>query len=44
MANYYDNHLERYVVEDVKGMKTEVYKIKKKLFEHKYPDLELLEI
>ncbi len=41
---YYDNHLKRYVVEDVKGMKTEVYKLKKKLFEFKYPDLKLDEI
>ena len=41
---YYDNHLERYVVEDTKGFKTETYKIKKKLFEYKYSDLELLEV
>lgn len=32
------------IVEDVKGMKTEVYKLKKKLFEYKYPDLEILEV
>ncbi len=31
-------------VEDVKGFKTEVYRIKKKLFEYKYPELELLEV
>ena len=31
-------------VEDVKGMKTEVYKLKKKLFEYKYPDLEIVEV
>ena len=31
-------------VEDVKGYKTEVYKIKKKLFEYKYPNLELIEV
>ena len=31
-------------VEDVKGMKTEVYKLKKKLFEYKYPDLGILEV
>ena len=29
---YYDQRLQRHVVEDVKGMRTEVYKIKKKLF------------
>lgn len=41
---YYDNHLERYVVEDTKGFKTDIYKIKKKMFEYVYPDLELLEL
>lgn len=29
------------IVEDTKGMKTDVFKIKQKLFEHKYPDLSL---
>lgn len=29
---------------DVKGVKTEVYRIKKKLFEYKYPDLEIVEV
>lgn len=29
------------IVEDVKGLQTEVFKIKHKLFEKKYPDLEL---
>ena len=32
------------IVEDVKGMKTDVYKLKKKLFEYKYPNLEIMEI
>lgn len=41
---YFDNHLGRYVVEDVKGFKTDVYNLKKKMFEYKYPDLELLEV
>ena len=41
---YYDNHLERYVVEDTKGFKTETYKIKKKMFEYVYPELELIEL
>ena len=41
---YFDNHLGKYIVEDTKGFKTEVYKIKKKLFEYKYSDLELLEV
>lgn len=29
------------IVEDVKGLKTDVFKLKHKLFEKKYPDLEL---
>jgi hypothetical protein len=33
---YYDNGLKKWVIEDVKGMRTEVYKLKKKLFEYKY--------
>lgn len=41
---YYDNHLNRYVVEDTKGFKTETYKIKKKMFEYVYPELELIEL
>jgi hypothetical protein len=32
------------VIEDVKGMKTDVYKIKKKLFEYRYPDLTIKEV
>jgi hypothetical protein len=32
------------VVEDVKGVKTSVYRLKKKLFEDKYPDLSLKEV
>jgi hypothetical protein len=32
------------VVEDVKGFKTDVYKLKKKLFLKKYPDLEFKEM
>jgi hypothetical protein len=35
---YYDKEKGWYVVEDVKGMKTEVYNIKKKLFRKKYGD------
>lgn len=34
----------RIVVEDVKGFKTDVYKIKKKLFEYKYKDYTLREV
>ena len=32
------------IVEDTKGMKTDVFKIKQKLFEYKYPDLTIKEI
>lgn len=31
----------RTIVEDVKGIQTDVFKLKHKLFEKKYPDLEL---
>lgn len=41
---YYDVEKEQIVIEDTKGFKTEVYKIKKKLFEYKYPDYELREL
>ena len=40
---YADGRVE---IEDVKskGTRTEAYKIKKKLFEHKYPDLTIVEV
>jgi len=41
---YYDKQREQIVIEDTKGFRTEVYKIKKKLFEYKYPDYELREL
>lgn len=41
---YFDNEKGKYIVEDVKGFKTEVYKLKKKMFEYIYKDLELKEI
>lgn len=41
---YFDTHLDRYIVEDVKGYKTDVYKLKKKLFEYVYPNLTIEEI
>ena len=41
---YFDNRLNKVIIEDVKGFKTDVYKIKKKMFEYKYSDLELREI
>lgn len=42
--SYYDLEKKKFVVEDVKGLKTDVYKLKKKIFEYKYPDLEISEI
>lgn len=33
---YYDNEKKCYVVEDVKGFRTDMYKIKKKMFEYRY--------
>lgn len=41
---YFDTKLNKMVVEDVKGFKTPVYLLKKKLFEYNYPDLEIEEI
>ena len=34
----------KWVVEDVKGFKTDVYKIKKKLFEKAFPNYEIKEV
>lgn len=41
---YFDVYSKKTIVEDVKGVKTEVYKIKKKLFEFVYKDLTIKEI
>ena len=41
---YYSIYEKKTVVEDVKGCKTEVYKIKKKLFEFIYPNLTIVEL
>ena len=41
---YYDNKRKKTIIEDTKGIRTEGYKIKKKLFEYKYPELEIKEI
>lgn len=32
------------IIEDVKGKKTAVYKLKKKMFERRYPDLTITEV
>ena len=41
---YYDINKRGFIIEDTKGYKTEIYKLKKKIFEYKYPDLEIKEI
>jgi hypothetical protein len=40
-VTYRDGRVE---VEDTKGMKTEVYKLKRKLFEFKYPEMTIKEV
>jgi len=40
---YYDCQKQEYVVEDAKGCKTEVYKVKSKMFRLKYPNLLFIE-
>lgn len=41
---YYDNEKGVFIVEDTKGYRTDVYKLKKKLFEYKYPNLTIKEL
>lgn len=41
---YFDLERMRNVVEDVKGYKTDVYQLKKKMFEYKYPELTIVEV
>ena len=41
---YYDIKNEKYIVEDTKGFRTDVYKLKKKLFEYQYSNLTIKEI
>lgn len=41
---YYDNRLNKYIIEDTKGYRTDIYKLKKKLFEYKYPHLTIKEL
>ena len=42
--SYYDIEKKEYIVEDVKGIRTDVYKLKKKIFEYQYPDLVIKEL
>ena len=41
---YFDNVSRKWIVEDAKGVETEVFKIKRKLFERKYDNYEIKEI
>lgn len=41
---YYDNELGKVIVEDTKGFKTDLYTLKKKMFEYLYKDLTIREI
>lgn len=41
---YFDNRLNKIVVEDTKGFKTDVYLLKKKMFEYQYKDYTLEEL
>jgi len=40
--SYYDTTINCKIVEDVKGMKTDVFKLKQKMFEYVYPELKLI--
>ena len=42
--SYYDAASGQFIVEDVKGVKTDLYRLKKKLLEFRYPDIEIKEI
>ena len=41
---YFDIKLDKCIVEDTKGFKTDIYMLKKKIFEYKYPDLSINEL
>lgn len=41
---YFDVNKDKTIIIDTKGYRTEVYKLKKKIFEYIYPDLEIKEI
>ena len=38
---YLDTKSGKWIIEDVKGARTEVFNIKKKMLEYRYPDIEL---
>ena len=39
-----DEQITKYIVEDTKGFRTDVYKLKKKIFEYQYSNLTINEI
>ena len=41
---YFDINKGKTIIVDTKGYRTEVYKLKKKIFEYKYPNLEIKEV
>ena len=41
---YFDIKKGKEIIVDTKGFRTDVYKLKKKIFEYKYPDLEIVEV
>lgn len=41
---YFDNKEHIWVAEDTKGFRTDVYKIKRKLFLYKYPEIKFIEL
>ena len=42
--SYFDIEMGKTITEDVKGFKTKEYALKKKMFEHRYSDIEIKEI
>ena len=41
---YYDEENQKWIAEDVKGVRTQAYIIKRKLFRHKYYEYEFMEV
>jgi len=39
--SYWDHSMKKWIAEDVKGCRTQVFDLKAKMFEYKYPDIEL---
>jgi len=42
--SYFSIKDDKIIVEDTKGFKTDVYRLKRKMFEYKYPQLEIREV